>query len=82
MSGTNWGGWLPWNRRWQTEPVSLAEAAGVAMEDFDPFMRSGYRGKCRECGESYPRNTSPDGYSGFCTQVCVNRARAAAKSAS
>ena len=74
-------GWLPWNRHWQTEPVSLAEAAGVAMEDFDPYTRSGYRNKCHWCGASYPADSAPWGYSGYCTQVCVNEARRAAASA-
>lgn len=75
---TGWGGWLPWNRRWQTEAVSLADAASPRWQKdrLDESIR--YHDAeihCYWCGEFYTAGTGPDWPAGYCTQVCVNAAR-------
>jgi hypothetical protein len=71
----NWGGWLPWNRRWQTEVVSLAEAARPAEPVFRPSY-SNQTQRCAWCGVEFLGESAPDGFWRYCTQVCVNQARA------
>lgn len=77
MNRKNWGGWLPWNRHFVTDVVSLAEAArpSTYMDRLDESVR--YRGQmihCHWCGQQYQAGTGPDWPAGYCTQVCVDAA--------
>ena len=66
-------GWLPWNRRWQTEPVSLAEAASAPEEDRP--QHSNDTRHCVWCGLDFLAESAPDGYARYCTSQCVDEAQ-------
>lgn len=73
-----WGAWLPHNRHFFTDVVSLAEAArpSTYADRLDESIRYG-SGKpipCHWCGRTYPAGSGPDWPTGYCTQVCVDAA--------
>lgn len=65
--------WLPWNRRWQTEPVPLADAAARSVRDRPSYSNA--MTHCLGCGDEFLAESAPLGFPRWCSQVCVNEAR-------